>query len=220
LEGVVARIFIFLGFCCLAITSGYASTLEVPEAKRRSYAMKFHEAFILQSSGLSTKAFYLFKDAYNEAIAAGESPLKVYLMDDLFRWYRTHGSWMGLFGREPTGNDRIVSSPFKYCAGAISQGFSDSPLANIPNYYSSEWGKTPEQAGHIRMFMFGVAQTISGIFLITCGGPVLAAAGPGVIGAGIGCMFVGLNSAYTDYERACLDLKAIEEKAKQVGSCN
>jgi hypothetical protein len=83
----------------------HAGTLNVPESVRRNYALKFHEAFILQSSGLSTKAFYLFKDAYNEALAAGETPAKVYLMDELFRWYRTHGSWMHLFGRKPTGND-------------------------------------------------------------------------------------------------------------------
>lgn len=76
----------------------------------------------------------------------------------------------------------------------------------------------PEQAGHIRMFMFGVAQTISGIFCITAGGPVAYGLGWGIITTGMGTMVASLNSAYADYERARLDLQVWETNVKSVCS--
>lgn len=62
---------------CLTIHC-YGGTYDVPETVRKDYALKFEEAFSLQSYGLSTKAFYLFQEAYQTALQAGEVPQKLH----------------------------------------------------------------------------------------------------------------------------------------------
>ena len=201
---------IFTLFVCCVGLRCYAKTQDVPEAIRLNYASKFHEAFVLQSYGLSTKAFFTFKDAYQSALQAGEVPQKVYAMESLFRWYRTHGSPMRLFAKEPTGSDVIVPDPRE------RKGRLNLPLYHA-SAYESEYGRTPEQAGHVREFMFGVANTISGVFYVTVAGigGVSGAIAIGALSAGIYLMFNSLNSAYVDYERAKLDLQGVEANMKK-----
>jgi len=193
----------------MAWSSCFAATTDIPEATRRSYAIKFHEAFIFQSAGLSTQAFFHFKDAYQEALKAGESPQKVAAIEELFRWYRGYGSSLHLFGREPTGNDRIVEPPRFYKSHGLQ-----SPLAAIPSY-NSEWGKTPEQAGQVREFMFGVGQVISGVFCITVGGPVVSRVGWTLCVTGIGTMYRSMNQSWVDHQSALIELQTWEANVKK-----
>lgn len=74
---MIASLFVFL-----IVSSGcFAATMNVPDSVRRGYPLKFHEAFILQSAGLSTQAFYTFKEAFQEASGAGETPQKLVAME-------------------------------------------------------------------------------------------------------------------------------------------
>jgi len=108
---------------------------------------------------------------------------------------------MVLFAIEPTGSNIIIPN------GARSYRKNSNS-----NRYNSEYGRTPEQAANIRMFMLGVAQTISGVFLITVGGPASGRFGVSCVVGGIVLMGKSLNDAYADYERAKLDFQAIESK--------
>jgi hypothetical protein len=65
--------------------------------------------------------------------------------------------------------------------------------------------------------MFGVANTISGVFCIVVGGGIVTPAGIiglGLATSGIYMMFNGLNACYSDYEHAKLDLQDLEKKIK------
>jgi hypothetical protein len=170
---------------------------------RNSYASNFYNAFVLQCNGKSTNAMCQFQVAYEDAKKAGESLQRLMVIEQLFVWYRTHGSSLRLFAKEPVGYDRIV--------GAFPSLHLDS------RRYQSEWGKTPEQAAIVREFMFGVAETISGVFCATVG------SGAGVTGVGIGLsiegirrMIISLNSLWAYHEQAYLDLKKWEESANQL----
>lgn len=188
-----------LKICCI-----FAGTRDIPESVRKEYAEKFHEAFVTQCNGQSTRAFWIFKDAYQRALEAGEDAVKVQLMNSLFTWYREHGSPMHLFLIEPTGKEVIQPTRL--------------PRMHIDLFgYQSEYGRTPEQAAKIREFMYGVGSTISGIFFITVGGGILTpigGVGVGLASHGFYLMFTSLNSAYADYERSKLDLKIIESQMK------
>lgn len=63
----------------------FSGTMDVPESTRLRYALKFHEAFIAQSFGYSTRSFEIFKEAYQEALRVGETVQKVALIEDLFK---------------------------------------------------------------------------------------------------------------------------------------
>ena len=122
-----------------------------------TYALRFHQAFITQSLGESTKAFFQFQGAYQEALKAGEMPQKLASLDGLFQWYRRYGSCLHLFTKEPIGNNVITNA---YHDRTWQRAELSSQ--NSTSQYYSEWGNTPEQAGHIRDFMLGVGETISG----------------------------------------------------------
>lgn len=181
----------------------FAGTRDIPESVRKEYAEKFHEAFVTQCNGQSTRAFWIFKDAYQRALEAGEEAAKVQLMNSLFIWYREHGSPMHLFLIEPKGKE-VIRPP-------------RLPRMHIGPYgYQSEYGRTPEQAAKIREFMLGVGSTISGVFCIVVGGVAtpVGAIGITLASSGFYLMFTSLNSAYADYERSQLDLKKIESQMK------
>ena len=128
-----------LKICCI-----FAGTRDVPESVRKEYAEKFHEAFVTQCNGQSTRAFWIFKEAYQRALEAGEEASKAQLMNSLFTWYREHGSPMRLFLVEPTGRE-VIHPPTRL------------PRMHIGPYgYQSEYGRTPEQAAKVREFMYGV----------------------------------------------------------------
>ncbi len=195
-----------LVFFASGICFGFASTRDIPESVRKEYAEKFHEAFVVQCNGQSTRAFWILKEASQRALDAGEEPLKVQLMGTLFRWYRTHGSLMKLFLIEPTGNEII---------------YPDGTRLNKKSFnsfsYQSEYGRTPEQAAKTREFMCGVGSTIAGIFFVVVGGVTTPIGGIGITLAATGfyMMFNSLNNAYSDYERSKLDLKTIEDQVKR-----
>jgi len=189
-----------LGICC-----GFAGTRDIPEAVRKGYAEKFHDAFTLQCNGLSSRAFWMFNDASQMAINAGEEIQKINVLWDLFRWYRTYGASMVLFTKEPTGDQVIYPN-----------GTRPSRKNFNSRSYDSECGRTPEQAAKIREFMCGVGSTISGVFFIVVGGISTPVGGIGITLAATGfyMMFTSLNNAYSDYERSKLDLKEIEAQMK------
>jgi hypothetical protein len=200
----IALVFFVFGTCF-----GFAGTRDIPESVRKEYAKKFHEAFVVQCNGQSTKAFWILKEASQQALDAGEEPLKVQLIGTLFRWYRTHGSLMSLmklFLIEPTGSDIIYPDGTRL----------NKKSSNSYNY-QSEYGRTPEQAAKTREFMCGVGSTIAGIFFVVVGGVTTPIGGIGVTLAATGfyMMFSSLNNAYSDYERSKLELKTIEDQAKR-----
>ena len=45
----------------------FSGTRDIPESIRKGFAEKFHEAFLTQCNGQSTKAFWIFKEAYQRA---------------------------------------------------------------------------------------------------------------------------------------------------------
>jgi hypothetical protein len=74
--------------------------------------MKMHEAFVLQSLGKSTMAFYKFKEGYTQASKAGENPARLEAILSQFMWFRKYGSFTGLFAYEPVGND-VISDAYR-----------------------------------------------------------------------------------------------------------
>jgi len=66
-----------LKICCL-----FAGTRDIPESVRKGYAEKFNEAFVTQCNGQSTKAFWIFKEAYQRALEAGEEAAKVQMIQN------------------------------------------------------------------------------------------------------------------------------------------
>ncbi len=178
----------------------------ISNESRREYAIKFHEAFVLQSIGSTRKAYYCFKIAQQLAQKAGESSQKIQIMNDLFVWYRKYGYSL-----------RIMSCS-SGCSGEFDPYFPSAfirypPLARIPDYHS-EWGNTPEQAALIREFMLGVGETISGIFCVTVSSGLGAGVGITLTLDGMRRMFVTLNDAWLSHEKALLELKQWEEKTK------
>ena len=60
----------------------------IPNGVKKEYATKMHHAFVLQSLGKSTTAFYTFDDGYKQALQAGENPAKLKAIYNHFQWYR------------------------------------------------------------------------------------------------------------------------------------
>src|SRR5438105_5440328 len=145
------KYFCFL-FFVISVSILSAKCSEVPQAKKNVYASNMHYAFVLQSMGKSTAADAQFRSAYEEAKKAGEHVLKLTAVEQLFVWYRMYGSSLNLFAVKPTGHDRIIGE-YKAMNGTPA--------------FSSEWGKTPEQAAQIREFMLGVGELIAGLFCAT-----------------------------------------------------
>jgi len=119
-------------------------------------------------------------------------------IEQLFIWYRTYGSSLNLFSKPPTRTDRIHGE----YRPTLSNGFK----------YESEWGETPEQAAHIREFMLGVGETISGVFCAVVSPTTGLVIGIGVATDGVFRMFSALNNVWTDHQ-AMLSLKKWEQSS-------
>lgn len=100
------RILLFCSFF-IAITL-YARESNTPLQIRDSYSTSMYNAFVLQSQGKSNLAFIQFSSAIEDARKAGESPLKIIAIEQLFYWYRKYGTALNLFYKNPTGYDRII----------------------------------------------------------------------------------------------------------------
>lgn len=76
--GFMAHKIVFLTFIILAYSTASAKTIH--EKTRTEYALKFHEAFILQSVGQSTSAFNRFQEAFCQGTESGESAKKLQIV--------------------------------------------------------------------------------------------------------------------------------------------
>lgn len=168
-------ILLLLSATCFAITND----------ERTQYGMKMHEAFVLQSVGQSTKAFFTFQNGYMQASQLGEDPRKLLALLSQFTWYRTYGSYLRLFAIEPTGRDVISDQyqdsylstntqesdeqfPYPMPFSNLFMASISSPLAPIPNqaYRCPDF---PELGEYRRNYILGVGEIIVGLFLISRG---------------------------------------------------
>jgi hypothetical protein len=193
-------VFLFLGL--LFLGSGYAACSKVSEAIRSEYARGMFEAFVTQSYGKSTIAFYQFDVAREKAKKAGENPLRIIAIERLFYWYRTYASSLNLYNKRPTGDDRIRG---EYRPRSMNQS-----LALI---YESEWGNNPEQAKLVREFMFGVGEIVAGVFCVSVGGIFFSIGGAGLLFDGSSQIFTSLNSLWTNHQTELQALKEWEQTA-------
>lgn len=224
IKSLALLIFIFFhSACCSA---------NIPSSVRREYALKFHEAFLLQSIGQSSQAFYSLQSAFQQGSRAGESPQKLQVIADMFYWYRKYGAHLKLFARDPVG-DQIIGNAYtgdncKYRAKKnhyrgtqqkTAGNQSSSPelysLGDIPNY--SGWAKNPKQASQIRNMMFGLGEVISAIFIFCAANPAVGLAALPTIGYdGVTRMFEALNDLWTDHEIEMYELKALADRAAKL----
>jgi hypothetical protein len=165
---------LILCICIFGYSLCYSAN--IPDTVKKEYALKFHEAFILQSVGNSTQAFFTFQNAFQQGTQVGESPQKLQAIANLFYWYRKYGSHLDLFGKEPGYNERISDAyhgqdckyrlkknyhknSSKHKSSDYNVTYCPPPaylLGMVPDY--SEWGKNPRQASQVRNFMFGVGE--------------------------------------------------------------
>lgn len=192
------KVFVLLAFFFLA--SGYAACSGVVEKLRADYASGMFEAFVTQSYGKSTIAFYQFDVAREKAKKAGENPLKIIAMERLFAWYRMYATSLNLYNKRPTGDDRIRG---EYRPYSINQ-----PLCVA---YESEWGNNPEQARLVRDFIYGVGEIVAGIFCITVGNVVFGTIGFCAATDGANRIFSSLNSLWANHQT---ELQALQEWEK------
>lgn len=203
---------------------------EVPENTRKEYAIKFHEAFVLQSMGRSTVAFHHFLEAFNLGKNSGESSAKLQIIADLFYWYRQHGACMRLFGKQPSERDKIHG---EYCNCSESHELDEtinrslwrlpiiaSPqgiiLAVIPDY-RSEYGTNPQQAVLVRDFIFGAGEIIAGVLLISVGKSIVSTGlGSSMVYSGVKTMWNTGNMLWGQHESALLELKKLTDRAQAV----
>jgi hypothetical protein len=193
---------IFALLTLLFLSSGNAACSTVPEPLRSEYASGMFEAFLTQSYGKSTIAFYQFDVAREKAKKAGENPLKIIAMEQLFTWYRMYASSLNLYNKRPTGNDQIRGEYRPYSAHQ-SLGF----------LYESEWGNNPEQARLVREFMLGVGEIITGIFCVGIGGVSFSAGGLTLLFDGGSRIFTSLNSLWANHQTELQALKTWEQTA-------
>ncbi len=191
---------IFVLLAILFLGSGYAGCSTVAENIRADYASGMFEAFLTQSYGKSTVAFYQFDVAREKAKNAGENPLKIIAIERLFAWYRMYATSLNLHNKSPTGNDRIRG---EYTPYSISK-----PLGTA---YESEWGNSPEQARLFREFMWGVGEVVAGVFCITVGNVVFGTIGFGAAVDGTNRIFSSLNSLWANHQT---ELRALQEWEK------
>jgi len=175
-------IFIFLPFLIKA---------EPTEEVRQKYAKQMYQAFELQSIGKSTLAFYTFRDAYQYALANGESAQKLIPFDTLFTWYRKYGYSSGV-AVSPSGcTDEFRSA----------QSYEKKP-------YSSSF--TPQQEKLTRDFLFGVGQVISGVFSIVINPPLLGRFGVPLVISGMKYIYDSVSSMIKDFREKTSRLKELE----------
>ena len=195
------RVFFLLIFSLLFM-GAYGKCSSVPQLIRDDYASGMFEAFITQSYGKSTVAFYQFDSAREKAKKAGENPLKLIAIERLFGWYRTYASSLGLYHKSPTGTDRIH--------GEYRPARSLTPLAA----YQSEWGNSPEQARLMRDFMFGVGELVAGVLCASVSGGALGVFGGGTVAFdGASRIFNSLNSLWSQHQAELAALKEWENTA-------
>jgi hypothetical protein len=183
--------------------SAYPLSLSVPDSTRADYASGMFDAFITQSYGKSTIAFYQFDLAREKAKKAGENPLKLNAIEALFAWYRMYASSLRLYHKYPAGTDRII--------GEYRPALSHTSLAITP--YKSEWGNSPEQARLMREFMLGVGEVISGVFCISVGSLVFGAIGVTAAFDGTNRIYSSLNSLWALHQTELHALKNWEQTA-------
>jgi hypothetical protein len=193
------KLIVFLFF--ILLTSGYSACSTVQEPLRTDYASGMFEAFVTQSYGKSTIAFYQFDVAREKAKKAGENPLKIIAIEGLFAWYRTYASSLRLYHQPPTGNDQIIGE---------YRPLSTNYLLGI-GAYESEWGKTPEQARLMREFMLGVGEVISGVFCITVSSGIFGGIGYTAAFDGSRRIYSSLNSFWALHQT---ELQALQEWEK------
>ncbi len=177
------------------------------EQETMLYGNQIYDAFVLQSQGRTREAFNLFKIAYQRALALGENRERLFLLKELFIWYRKFGYSLG-----------IMSEPAK-CTGEELKSFRNSMRLNLhnssTNSYQSEWGKNPIQSGKVRDAMLGFGELISAALLITVGSPPVKVFGATVAWDGFTRIWNACNGLYVDYECVALQrLKALEIDAK------
>lgn len=174
----------------------------VPESVRNKYASDMFEAFITQSQGKSTLAFFQFDVAREHAKKAGENILNLIAIEKLFVWYRMYGTSLRLFYKTPIGDNRI-NGEYR-------------PYSQLPSYgnYQSEWGNNPEQARLIREFIAGVGEVISGVFCAAVTGPTPFGYFAGGVALDGGYrIFTSLNSLWAQHQAALIALKNWEQTA-------
>lgn len=201
-------------FLLFLLLIGMKAFPEVPESAREEYAVKLHQAFVLQCEGKSTQAFYSFQNGFQQGIKAGESSAKLQVVADLFYWYRRYGNHLKLFAKIPTG-DNVITDEYKgknctrhRSCKAIQPGGS--------NRYS-EFGNDPQQARKVQDFMFGVGELISGIFLISvCPESFLfIGGGAGLVTHGFYTIKDSLHDLWTQHEIELFELQKLSERANQ-----
>lgn len=192
---------IFALFAILFLGSGYATCSTVAESIRSEYTSGMFEAFITQSHGKSTIAFYQFDVAREKAKKAGENPLKLIAIERLFGWYRMYAFSLNLYHTRPAKTDRII--------GEYRPAYAHSSLAR--GSYDSEWGNNPEQARLIREFMCGVGEVIAGVFCVNVGGVFFTTGGASLLFDGGSRIFTSLNTLWATHQT---ELQALKEWEK------
>jgi len=178
-----------------------AKCSSVPEPIRNKYASDMFTAFVTQSQGKSTVAFFQFDVAREQAKKAGENILNLIAIEKLFVWYRIYGTSLRLFYKNPTGTDYINGEYKSY-----SQKLSVSRNCQL------EWSNNPEQSRLIREFMFGVGEVISGVFCAAVTGPTPFGYFSGGVALDGGCrIFTSLNSLWAQHQAALIALKEWEQ---------
>ena len=183
---------LFFLFLCFASSYLHA---EIPENIKREYASKMHQAFVLQSRGKATQAFFLFKEGYQQALQAGESSARVEAIHQLFYWYRKYGASL----RFIVGSSGISDEYRRWSYSKMN--------IHPSGFYDSEWGKDPEQASKIRDVMFAVGEIISGVFcvvILPSFDKKLAIGGP-LLFDGICRMWNSMNGLITQHELSLKD---------------
>jgi len=207
--------YVFLLLCLLSTSAGFAYS--VPPETRQKYGQKMYDAFYLQSLGLSTAAFWKSKEAYEEGIKAGESPQKLEVVLELFRWYRKYGFGAGVMVRSSECTDEYVPANNRHKSSRSLNTRSYSAGTS----YESEWGKNPEQTKYIRQFMFGVGMFVSGTFMIVINPPVLGATvGRSLCITGFTQMYSGLSNGWAEWEKRVREVQQVEIKAQRLPDTN
>ena len=210
MRNVVLILALFVARFCFATAS-----FEV----KYNYANQFHQAFITQSLGQSTKAFYTFQNAFMEAQRVGENPAKLQAILEHFMWYRFYGQGSNLFAIQPEGSDRITGTypfsanestnddaePFEdivtMCRYGSYQSNTPSVLAEIPDYgrYS------PREIAELQTeFMLAEGMVIAGLILSFAGYPAY----------GVPLCIQGAATAYLSGRKLYNHKKALQEMSR------
>lgn len=187
---------------------------EVTESVRKEYATKLYEAFVLQSQGKSTQAFYALQNGFQQGTNAGESSIKLQVIADLFYWYRRYGHHLKLFTIMPSGNEVITD---QYNGKNCHRSKYNRSVLFGAKHRTSEWGNDPHQARRIQDFMFGMGELISGIFIVVVMPESLlfVGGGTGLITHGIYTIKESLHDLWTEHQIELFELEKLSQRASQ-----